>query len=1327
MIRSRLTAPFRSAWFRHLLAMSASLTALVLIAAPASGAVVVDDFSTTQPVVAAPGSSLVNGGGILGGQREMDVSRLAGASAVTAQVSAGSVSLTVGANSRGEVELTYDGPDNDTANLDPLGLGGVDLTDDGGTTQTGLRVTVDTVVANTEIDVVVTSSTGVHRGGAVIDAAGTMILGFSEFLSDDGSLADAADFVSVGAIQVVIRAAAGGAAAVVTASLVDTTEPTIDASHSDGVAGAVAPGGTVTYTTTITNSGGAATGTALDDEATIPLIDPNVSVVAGSLRTSPVAGNNVYRTVGNVSLQVAAAPAGAGIKVIGSVLDNDIDPDADAQSVAVGAVATEQGGTATLSADGTFTYDPPAGFSGTDQFVYSMVVAAGDPAPPASSNQGRVTVFVDDLVWFVDEDVAGPGTGTLADPFNDFSQLNGPGGAGDVDEPNHIIFVREANTDGVIEVAGLNLEDGQRLFGEGIDLILAGEMLIDGSAAQRPRLDHPADHGVILASNNEIRGLNIGNTPAHAGIMGSSFGTLTLADVEIMGTGAALDLDTGTLAATFDHLTSTGSTGATAAIDLDGVTGSLTVNGATTISDASGAGIRVQNGGSTYDFAATTITDTGAGGATGHGVQLLTSATSTFIFDSLSVTTEGGAGILANNAGTINIAGNTNTISAGGGPGLDVTSTALDDGTASGGVTFAAVSSSGSPTTGVNLVGITGDVTANGGTITGSTGTAFNVDGGASAVVYAGSVTQNNAARVINIEDTTGGGVTFQTGTVTGGAASLGVRIHNADGNASFADLNLGTSGTPMTNTALTLTGGSAGTMSFAGTQIFTIGARGIDANNGGVVEVTGAGNQVTTTSARAITFENGTTIGASGATFQRVDASGSDRGIRLSSAGSGFTITGNGPNGTNGSGGTFSNLTQRGIEVLSTNNVTLQNLTMTSVSTTDAPGSCDNITNSGCHAAVHLGTVTTAVLDNVDIGGTNQIGVNGSGVSAFSLRNSTILNAGDEVDEGGLQMFGLTGTSDITASDIGFPSERAGYIRNTTAGNLVLTVDGSTFRDTQSSGDGADGLELAFSSSATATIDVINSSFRRNRTNGLQVIAEDTSNIGIDITGSTFDRETGIGIGMDLATADSAQLTFNVIGNPIVNSRGSNAINVFGIGPSIIRGRINNNTDVQAGGATESGFGIRAQVNENARAILEISGNTVSNIGFDAGIQVIARGLNGTACGTTCTAGRLDATINNNTVTVDATNSLYDVWVQASDSNTTCANVTNSTTSGGGIAGFRERTASANSTVLLQGFSSNATTTWTNNGNTPAGSVSSSNNGTLSGGTCATVSHPMP
>jgi hypothetical protein len=455
-------------------------------------------------------------------------------------------------------------------------------------------------------------------------------------------------------------------------------------------------------------------------------------------------------------------------------------------------------------------------------------------------------------------------------------------------------------------------------------------------------------------------------------------------------------------------------------------------------------------------------------------------------------------------------------------------------------------------------------------------------------------------------------------------------------------------------------------------------------------------GSSINTSGVVAVDIAGAPTIGLD-VTFDSISASGTNVGINLADTTGSFTVTGT--SSTDGSGGTISSITDRGASFVNAQGI--------------------NLSNAGCNAAIHLQDVNGVVLTNVDINTSAQQGINGLNVTDFNLVNSTATACGNEVGEGCLRMVDLGGTALISDSDLSFAADRVAQIDNTSK-TLNLTVSNSTFRDTQSSGIGADGLEVTSDGASTTTISIDASSFLRNRTNGLQVFSEDTSMVSANVTGSTFDRGTGIGIGMDLAAADTATLNFNVIGNPLINSRGSNAINVFADDGATVQGRINNNPNIQAGGSTTSGFGIRVQANTNSNVKMEIDNNTISNIGFDAGIQVISR------LGST---GRLDATINNNNVTVDAFNSLYDIWVQAQNSNTTCANVTNNTVSGAAIAAFRARTVDAASTVILQGSGATAAAVWSNNGNTPAaGPVSSSHNGTLTlGGTCNTVSHTLP
>ena len=64
-------------------------------------------------------------------------------------------------------------------------------------------------------------------------------------------------------------------------------------------------------------------------------------------------------------------------QIVGNVLlDNgngvDSDPEGDALSVVPAAITTANGGTVSLLADGSFTYDPATDFNGTDSFTYTL-------------------------------------------------------------------------------------------------------------------------------------------------------------------------------------------------------------------------------------------------------------------------------------------------------------------------------------------------------------------------------------------------------------------------------------------------------------------------------------------------------------------------------------------------------------------------------------------------------------------------------------------------------------------------------------------------------------------------------------------------------------------------------------------------------------------------------------------------------------------------------------------------------------------------------------------------------------------------------------------
>jgi len=134
----------------------------------------------------------------------------------------------------------------------------------------------------------------------------------------------------------------------VTATKTDSLDIDVD---TDGKAD---PGDTLKYTVTISDANADATGVQFTDT-----VDPNTTFVAGSLRTTPLARPDSYSAAGNIRISVAAP----------GVLSNDQDFDAvgPAVTATAGTSLSANGGNVVMNADGSFTYNPPAGFEGTDK------------------------------------------------------------------------------------------------------------------------------------------------------------------------------------------------------------------------------------------------------------------------------------------------------------------------------------------------------------------------------------------------------------------------------------------------------------------------------------------------------------------------------------------------------------------------------------------------------------------------------------------------------------------------------------------------------------------------------------------------------------------------------------------------------------------------------------------------------------------------------------------------------------------------------------------------------------------------------------------------
>ncbi len=392
-----------------------------------------------------------------------------------------------------------------------------------------------------------------------------------------------------------------------------TARPAITATKTDsfpdpGGDGKAEPGQTITYTVQITNNGAdAATGVTFTD-----LIGANITLVPGSVDATPVAIDDTYAAVGNVRISVAD---GAG-----DLLSNDCNPDAGVCNgtglTASGPTTSTSGGNVTVNADGSFTYNPPPGFTGTDTFTYTITDGQ------TQTDEGTVTINVANMIWFVKSGAAAGGDGRLTSPFNCYTGASAPGvqtcfSDTAADEAGDNIFLYSGSYTG-----GNTLLNNQRLIGQGATATLASITSVTvpthsdalpstGGTSPALTTSAAATNAVTLGQGNTLRGFSVGNTTG-AKIFGNNFGTLTVGnsvtpDVSLGGNGQALNLTNGTFAATsgFNGVATTSS--AAQGILLSQVAGTVAF-GSTSVSGSATQGVSVGSSTANINFGNTSVT-----------------------------------------------------------------------------------------------------------------------------------------------------------------------------------------------------------------------------------------------------------------------------------------------------------------------------------------------------------------------------------------------------------------------------------------------------------------------------------------------------------------------------------------------------------------------------------------------------------------------------------------------------------------------------------------------------------------------------------------------
>jgi hypothetical protein len=812
-----------------------------------------------------------------------------------------------------------------------------------------------------------------------------------------------------------------------------------------------------------------------------------------------------------------------------------------------------------LNADGTFSFFPPANpATASTDFFYT--VSGGDSASITFTYATAPAAELE-LVWFVNVVPSSPvctagnaNLGTQACPVTTLTAAAG------LDTPNDTLYMFLGSYNG-----NVTLETGERVIGNASGSNLAaitGITPVTGSAfpaftGLAPTVSCAAAAGCIAlpaAGNNTLRGFIIGDSGATGSdISGTTFGTLTVGEMTLNGTGRALNLITGTLNGNFIDIDA--ASGSNQGIRLDAVGGIWSVTNQVNIGNVGATGFNITNapaGASATLTGGLLVNKTAAGAA----VFLQTNnAGATINLGVISLTTGASAGLSVTTS-PVTLTGTTGTINATGGPAIDA-STA----TFVGGATLATVSSTGSGSTGINLNGVTGTLTMNAGAIATATGNDFDVNAGAASITYAGTIT-NTAGRSVEVTGHTGGTVLLS---------------------GSISD----------TGTGVNLTGNTGGTITFNGGLVVSTGTNSaFNATGGGTVNVCDESacnggttgtlvNTLTTTTGSALNVAN-TTIGAGNLEFRSISSNGGTGvGISLDTTGSsgGLKVVGDGTNvavGGNSTGGTIANKAG------------------TDGNTTDGIG-------------IYLNNTSNVILRRITINGTNQnFGIRGFRVNNFTLEYSTVNGtngtspAFDNYGEGGV-MFGddatvntngMTGVGTVTNSSFSGGLARNFSVVNTAGTLNRLTITGSFFGH---NGNGNASLAVEARNALTvANVTVTGSTFTGSPGDAGNFTGQTGTTMDVIFGGVTAVRGTAPGNtitnnhpnnnigGSNLTFASQGVMNFHCMGNTMRDANGS-AVTFFKANAGTVlngffdNNEIGNSAVVNSGSASGNGIFVSA------------------------------------------------------------------------------------------------------------------------------------------------------
>jgi len=694
-----------------------------------------------------------------------------------------------------------------------------------------------------------------------------------------------------------------------------------------------------------------------------------------------------------------------------------------------------------------------------------------------------------------------------------------------------------------------------------------------------------------------------------------------------------------------------------------------------TIDDTNGTMAGVAEPGETIDYTAT-VTNTGPGAAIGVTYNTTVDANTTLIPASVRVSP------LANDDAYACIGNVGLTVPAGSG-------VLANDTDPDGALPANAVTSTGAIATANGSVMMAAD-----GSFTYAPNAGFN---GVDSFTYTiadshGLADASTGSGIVSVEITVGGRIWFIDPSAPGGGTGTlaspfnGLAQHNANSNDADGDCIFVYSGslgggivlqndqvlvgagsslslavscgiTAPAHTALPATGGTRPVLSNTGGNGINLASgntvRGLNVGNTAVASdgIAGGGVGSLTIDEVAILGTGGgvnLSNGVLGVTLDSVTSSGSDTGIFLRDTTGSFTVTGDGTNNMNGSGGTIT-ASGSGVDIQRATGVTLASM---------------NVNNCG-NSGLFFGA----------------LGPNG--VTDVALRGLSVSGNGNAVNENNIEMINVVGAITIQDCRVTQGAEHNIVIENQTGTINSLTVTGNEVDNAATAVAFGHGIRVSTLSTGGANANITSSTFADNNihdngSTGVFIIGNGGGTINTIVgqsSGATNNALTSNNIHIDFSTGTMGGNKDAILTDNTLTTSNSHGVNLFhaagaGGGSGFYNAEVTDNAITGVGDVAGSfgGTGVRSAKNDQVDAALLIDNNV---------IRIVAQGFNGgrgIELGADGSGGTTDVHVTNNDVNLsldpdDAALEALNITTQ-NGHNFTC-DVTNNTLIGDPGFGF--------------------------------------------------------